>query len=104
MHLSLLLPMALGVTPYLRLNLAPEVESAVERVLVLGDKPILSRPIPAAVVWTRTTDALSLLRVTHESAVESAGTGGIAGCSSIGHLFVPSGREEIGGTPYPPDL
>lgn len=40
----------LGVTPYLPVNLAPEVETEIERVLVLGDKPILSRPIPAAVV------------------------------------------------------
>ena len=41
---------ARGVTPYLPLNLDPEVEREVERVLVLGDKPILTRPIPAAVV------------------------------------------------------
>jgi hypothetical protein len=40
----------LGVTPYLPLNITPEVQSEIERVLVLGDKPILSRPIPAAVV------------------------------------------------------
>ena len=42
--------LARGVTPYLPLNLDPEVEREVERVLVLGDKPILTRPIPAAVV------------------------------------------------------
>jgi Capsule assembly protein Wzi len=39
---------ALGVTPYLPLNLDPEVEREVERVLVLGDKPVMTRPIPAA--------------------------------------------------------
>ena len=41
---------ALGVTPYLPLNLAPEVEREVERVLVLGGKPVMRRPIPAAAV------------------------------------------------------
>ena len=41
---------ALGVTPYLPLNLDPEVESQVERVLILGDEPVMTRPIPAAMV------------------------------------------------------
>ena len=41
---------ARGVSPYLPLNLDPELERAVERVLILGDKPLVSRPIPAAVV------------------------------------------------------
>jgi hypothetical protein len=41
---------ARGVTPYLPLNLDPEVEREVERVLILGDKPVMRRPIPAALV------------------------------------------------------
>jgi len=41
---------ARGVTPYLPLNLDPELEREVERVLILGDKPVMTRPIPAAVV------------------------------------------------------
>ena len=41
---------ARGVTPYLPLNLDPEVEREVERVLILGGKPVMTRPIPAAVV------------------------------------------------------
>ena len=41
---------ALGVTPYLPLNLDPEVEYQVERVLILGDEPVMTRPIPAAMV------------------------------------------------------
>jgi hypothetical protein len=41
---------ALGVTPYLPLNLDPDVESQVERVLLLGDEPVMTRPIPAALV------------------------------------------------------
>jgi hypothetical protein len=38
------------VSPYLPLNLDPEVEREVERVLILGNKPVMTRPIPAAVV------------------------------------------------------
>jgi hypothetical protein len=38
------------VTPYLPLNLDPELEREVERVLILGDKPVMTRPIPAAMV------------------------------------------------------
>ena len=45
---------ARGVSPYLPLNLSPELEREVERVLILGDKPVMTRPIPAA----RVLDAL----------------------------------------------
>jgi len=41
---------ARGVSPYLPLNLNPELEREVERVLILGDKPVMTRPIPAALV------------------------------------------------------
>src|SRR5579863_2648578 len=41
---------ARGVTPYLPLNLEPEIESQIERVLILADKPVMTRPIPAATV------------------------------------------------------
>jgi hypothetical protein len=41
---------ARGVSPYLPLNLAPELEREVERVLILGDRPVMTRPIPAALV------------------------------------------------------
>jgi Capsule assembly protein Wzi len=41
---------ARGVSPYLPLNLEPEIESQIERVLVLGDQPVMTRPIPAALV------------------------------------------------------
>jgi hypothetical protein len=39
-----------GVTPYLPLNMEPEIESQIERVLILGNQPVLTRPIPAALV------------------------------------------------------
>jgi Capsule assembly protein Wzi len=41
---------ALGVSPYLPLNLDPDIETQVERVLILGDEPVMTRPIPAALV------------------------------------------------------
>ena len=39
-----------GVTAYLPLNLEPETERLVERVLILADEPILKRPIAVALV------------------------------------------------------
>ena len=39
-----------GVSPYLPLNLEPEIEAQIERVLILADKPVLRRPIAAATV------------------------------------------------------
>jgi len=42
--------LARGVTPYLPLNLEPEIEAQIERVLILADKPVMRRPIAAATV------------------------------------------------------
>jgi hypothetical protein len=39
-----------GVSPYLPLNLEPEIESQIERVLILADEPVMTRPIAAASV------------------------------------------------------
>jgi hypothetical protein len=39
-----------GVTAYLPLNLEPEVERQIERVLILADEPILKRPFAVALV------------------------------------------------------
>lgn len=41
---------ARGVTPYLPLDLAPDVERQIERVLILAGTPVIRRPIPAALV------------------------------------------------------
>ena len=41
---------ARGVSPYLPLNLSPEIERQIERVLILADRPITSRPIATATV------------------------------------------------------
>lgn len=50
--LALLSPVAgaRGVSPYLPLNLSPEIERQIERVMILADRPIMSRPIAAATV------------------------------------------------------
>jgi hypothetical protein len=42
--------MADGVSGYLPLNLEPEIERQVERVLILADEPILKRPFSVALV------------------------------------------------------
>ena len=39
-----------GASPYLPLNLSPEIEREIERVLIFADRPVMTRPIPAAVV------------------------------------------------------
>ena len=41
---------ARGVSPYLPVNLAPEIERKIERVLILAGQPMLKRPIAAAAV------------------------------------------------------
>lgn len=41
---------ARGVSPYLPVNLAPEIERQIERVLILAGQPTLTRPIAAATV------------------------------------------------------
>jgi hypothetical protein len=41
---------ARGVSPYLPLNLEPEIEAQIERVLILAGKPVMRRPIAAATV------------------------------------------------------
>ncbi len=39
-----------GVSPYVPLNLSPQIERMVERVLVLGEQPVLVRPVPITTV------------------------------------------------------
>jgi len=40
--------LASGTSPYLPLNLSPEIERQIERVLVLSGHPVLTRPVPVA--------------------------------------------------------
>ena len=39
---------ASGVSPYLPLHMSPEMERQIERVLILADRPVMTRPIAAA--------------------------------------------------------
>lgn len=41
---------ARGVSPYLPLSLAPEIERQIERLLILADVPVMTRPLTAATV------------------------------------------------------
>jgi hypothetical protein len=47
---SVALALGKGVSPYLPLNLEPEIESQIERVLILANVPVMTRPIAAATV------------------------------------------------------
>ncbi|HEY0940532.1 MAG TPA: capsule assembly Wzi family protein [Steroidobacter sp.] len=49
--------MARGPTPYLPLNLSPEIERQIDQVLLLAGRPIVRRPIPAATVLDALGDA-----------------------------------------------
>jgi hypothetical protein len=92
--------LARGVTPYLPLNLEPEIEAQIERVLILGDKSVLSRPIPAALVLDALPKACKvderlcrqvqryLARYTHNSGITHASIEGAA--SSGANPTVPN--------------
>lgn len=41
---------ARGVSPYLPVDISPEIERKIERVLILADQPTLKKPFPAAAV------------------------------------------------------
>jgi hypothetical protein len=46
-----------GVTSYLPLNMSPEIERQIERVLILAEKPVMTRPIAVATVQDALPDA-----------------------------------------------
>jgi hypothetical protein len=52
-----------GVSPYLPLNLDPEIERQVERVLILAGKPVMTRPIAAATVLEALPKACHIVAV-----------------------------------------
>ena len=89
-----------GVSPYLPLNLEPEIERDIERVLILADKPVLTRPIPAAVLFDALPKACAvdtpvckrvrrfLARYMHASGVAYASAQ--AGASSGANIAIPN--------------
>jgi hypothetical protein len=52
--------LAAGVSAYLPLNLEPEMERQIERVLILADEPVLKRPIPVELVRAALPQACSI--------------------------------------------
>jgi hypothetical protein len=54
---------ASGVSPYLPLNLSPEIERKIERVLILGGQPVLTRPVSVDKVMLALPKARRLDRV-----------------------------------------
>jgi Capsule assembly protein Wzi len=42
--------LARGASPYLPMNVSPEMDRKIQRVMLLGDKPVMRRPIAAAAV------------------------------------------------------
>ena len=102
---------ARGVTPYLPVNLDPEFEREVERVLILGGKPVMTRPIPAAAVLDALPKACEvdavlcnrvrrgLKRYMQDSAVEFGSvTGAITNGSS--KMVLPNQHGETAQSPF----
>jgi len=89
--------LARGPSPYLPLNLEPEIERQIERVLMLADKPVMIRPIPVAVVLDALPHACPdsqelcdqvrrfLDRYTHDAGIAYAG-GELAESSKVEHI------------------
>jgi len=46
-----------GVSPYLPLNMSPEIERQIERLLILAERPVMTRPIAVATVLDALHDA-----------------------------------------------
>ena len=51
---------ARGVSPYLPLNMSPEIERQIEQVMLLAGRPVMTRPLPAAAVLDALPDACKL--------------------------------------------
>jgi hypothetical protein len=102
---------ALGVTPYLPLNLDPDVETQVERVLILGDEPVMTRPIPAALVLKALPKACKvdrplcdrvrhyLRRYMHGNGVEFTSVS-LAATSGSSNIVLPNQHGEKAQSPY----
>jgi capsule assembly protein Wzi len=90
---------ARGVSPYLPVDLAPEIERKIERVLILAEQPALKRPIAAATVL----DALP--RACERDAALCAEVrrylGSLARTAGISHASVAVGAGSGPDTPLP---
>jgi hypothetical protein len=91
-----------GVSPYLPLNLEPEIESQIERVLIIAGQPVIRRPIAAATVLDALpkackTDAVLcervrryLARYTHSEGVARASIEGAVSSGSGTKTVIPN--------------
>jgi hypothetical protein len=105
---SVAIALGRGVSPYLPLNLEPEIESQIERVLILANMPVMTRPIAAATVERALTKARKidpvlcdrvehyLLRYTHNVGIAHASAEGAASSGKGAHAVDPNryGMEE----------
>ena len=94
--------LARGVSPYLPLNLEPEIERQIERVLILAAKPVMSRPIAAATVLEALPKACKidavlcsqvrryLTRYMHTSGIATASIEGATTSGSGAHSVDPN--------------
>jgi hypothetical protein len=102
---------ARGVTPYLPLNLEPEIEAQIERVLILADRPAMRRPIAAATVLDALPKACQvdqalckwvgryLAHCTHSPDLTHASTEGGAAQGAVDTLadrYLPTGSAPAG--------
>lgn len=93
---------AAGLSAYLPLNLEPEMERQVERVLILADEPILKRPFPVELVRAALPQACKkdlalctrvqniLERYSGDHGITHASAGG--GANGGAHVVLPNGH------------
>lgn len=93
---------ARGVTPYLPLHLEPEIEAQIERVLILGGRPVVRRPIAAATVLDALPAACKidhalcarvrryLSRYTHTEGISRASIGAAASTGKAAESVIPN--------------
>src|SRR4030081_1334223 len=93
-----------GVSPYLPLNLEPEIESQIERVLILADMPVMTRPIAAATVLDALPKARKIDPVLCARVERYLGrfthTEGIAHASVEGAASTGAGKETVAPNRY----
>ena len=98
-----------GATPYLPLNLSPEIEAKIERVLILAGEPLLTRPIPIARVMQALPkacdrDARLCAEVRHyldryfQSVAVTHGSVEVAAASRSSHVALPNQHGETVGS------
>lgn len=93
-----------GVSPYLPLHLEPEIESQIERVLILANEPAMTRPIATATVLEALPKACkydqALCEQVERYLRRFMHSGGITRASVEGASISGSGRQTIAPNRY----